>query len=128
MCGIVGFASKKADYDKQAVLKEMMDRIAHRGPDGEGSYLDDGVALGHRRLSIIDLQGGAQPMYNEDGSMVVIFNGEIYNFQELKAQLEEKGHVFATRQRHGGAAARLRRVGQEPAAAASGYVYLCAVG
>ena len=97
MCGIVGFASKKADYDKQAVLKEMMDRIAHRGPDGEGSYLDDGVALGHRRLSIIDLQGGAQPMYNEDGSMVVIFNGEIYNFQELKAQLEEKGHVFATR-------------------------------
>lgn len=97
MCGIVGFASKKADYDKQAVLKEMMDRIAHRGPDGEGSYLDEGVALGHRRLSIIDLQGGAQPMYNEDGSMVVIFNGEIYNFQELKAQLEEKGHVFATR-------------------------------
>ena len=97
MCGIVGFASKKADYDKQAVLKEMMDRIAHRGPDGEGSYLDDGVALGHRRLSIIDLQGGAQPMYNEDGSMVVIFNGEIYNCQELTAQLEEKGHGLATR-------------------------------
>ena len=91
MCGIVGFASKKADYDKQAVLKEMMDRIAHRGPDGEGSYLDDGVALGHRRLSIIDLSGGSQPMQDVDGELCIVFNGEIYNFAELRQELLQAG-------------------------------------
>ncbi|MBQ8646908.1 MAG: asparagine synthase (glutamine-hydrolyzing) [Oscillospiraceae bacterium] len=97
MCGIVGFASRSKEYDKQTVLNEMMQAIAHRGPDGEGSFVDEAVALGHRRLSIIDLEGGAQPMYNETGSLVVVFNGEIYNFQQLKAELQELGHTFATR-------------------------------
>ena len=62
----------------------MADLIIHRGPDGEGYYVDDQVALVHRRLSIIDLEGGKQPMYNEDGSMVIVFNGEIYNYQALR--------------------------------------------
>ncbi len=75
----------------------MMDRIAHRGPDGQGQFLEGPVALGQRRLSIIDLEGGKQPMYNEDGSLVVVFNGEIYNFQELTEELKAAGHTFATR-------------------------------
>lgn len=94
MCGIVGFASN--EKDKQTIIKKMADKIAHRGPDEEGYYVDDTVALGHRRLSIIDLKSGGQPMFNEDKSMVIIFNGEIYNFQELKKELIEKGHVFST--------------------------------
>ena len=94
MCGIVGFTSRRAE--KEGVLKAMMDAIAHRGPDGEGQYIDEGVALGHRRLSIIDLEGGRQPMFNENGRLVCIFNGEIYNFQALRAELEAAGHTFAT--------------------------------
>ena len=70
--------------------------IAHRGPDGAGEYYADGVALGHRRLSIIDLAGGTQPMFNEDKTLAVVFNGEIYNFMELRGELAEAGHVFAT--------------------------------
>ena len=95
MCGIVGFVGARADMED--VLQGMMDAIAHRGPDGQGRYIDGPVALGHRRLSIIDLEGGKQPMFNEDGSLVCIFNGEIYNFQELKAELLAAGHIFATR-------------------------------
>ena len=93
MCGIVGFIDKK--LEKQ-VLEAMMEKIAHRGPDGSGIYLDDIVALGHCRLSIIDAEGGAQPMKNEDGNLICVFNGEIYNFKELRKELEEMGHVFAT--------------------------------
>ena len=78
MCGIVGFCGRRAD--REEILKAMMDAIAHRGPDGEGSYFGDGVALGHRRLSIIDIEGGRQPMFNEDKRLAVVFNGEIYNF------------------------------------------------
>ena len=74
----------------------MMKAILHRGPDGEGSFTDDSVALGHRRLSIIDLEGGKQPMYNEDGSMVIVFNGEIYNYQALREELIAAGHTFAS--------------------------------
>ncbi len=77
MCGIAGYISDKVD---KKVLKAMTDRIAHRGPDAEGFYLDDNIALGHRRLSIIDLSTGKQPMYNSDKSIVIVFNGEIYNF------------------------------------------------
>lgn len=95
MCGIVGFSDTR--NDKQQILKDMMDRIVHRGPDGEGSFVEGAVALGHRRLSIIDLEGGAQPMTNEDGSVVVVFNGEIYNFQPLMEELKQAGHTFATR-------------------------------
>lgn len=94
MCGIVGFLSKNKDKNEQ--LSKMLDRIIHRGPDAEGKYIDDEIALGHRRLSIIDLSSGSQPMFNEDNNLVVIFNGEIYNYQELKEDLKNSGHVFKT--------------------------------
>ena len=95
MCGITGFVGARADA--QEILTAMMDAIAHRGPDGQGQYFDGPVALGQRRLSIIDLEGGKQPMFNEDGTLVVVFNGEIYNFQELSDELKAAGHTFATR-------------------------------
>jgi asparagine synthase (glutamine-hydrolysing) len=98
MCGIAGVLY--ADPDRPAdpaVLKAMGEAIAHRGPDGEGFWAEPGVGLVHRRLSIIDLSGGGQPLGNEDGSVQVVFNGEIYNFQELRADLEARGHRFRTR-------------------------------
>ena len=95
MCGIAGFVGARADM--QEILQKMTDRIAHRGPDGEGHYIDGPAALGHRRLSIIDLEGGRQPMFNEDGSLAVVFNGEIYNFQPLREELIAAGHTFSTR-------------------------------
>ncbi len=95
MCGIVGFVDKRNKEEKQRFIKKMADRIKHRGPDGEGYYVDDKVALGHRRLSIIDLSLGSQPMYNETEDIVIVFNGEIYNYIELKNELKEK-HTFKT--------------------------------
>lgn len=95
MCGIVGFVDNIKKAEKKKVIKKMADRIIHRGPDGEGYFTDDFVALGHRRLSILDLNGGSQPMYNEDHRIVIVFNGEIYNYQELKKELEEN-HQFKT--------------------------------
>lgn len=93
MCGFVGFTGHVGN--DEAVLTAMMDRIIHRGPDMGGMHIDGGVALGFRRLSILDLtEAGAQPMGNEDGSVFIVFNGEIYNFQELRAQLEAAGHTF----------------------------------
>ena len=98
MCGITGFARAHHDAEEaRRIVKAMADRIVYRGPDGEGYYVDDQVALGHRRLSIIDLEGGKQPMFNEDGSLAVIFNGEIYNFQSLRKELIAAGHTFSTR-------------------------------
>ena len=94
MCGIAGYVSNSGI--SKDVLKAMTDRIAHRGPDGEGFYTDDTCALGHRRLAIIDLVTGDQPIYNEDQSIVVVFNGEIYNFQELRENLKQSGHAFQT--------------------------------
>lgn len=94
MCGIVGYVSN--EKNKKTIIKKMADRIIHRGPDGEGYYVDKNVALGHRRLSIIDLENGSQPMFNEDESMVIIFNGEIYNYPELKKELKKSKHVFKT--------------------------------
>ena len=94
MCGIVGFTGLREK--REEILKAMMDAIAHRGPDGEGSYFGQEVALGHRRLSILDLEGGAQPMFNEDKALSVVFNGEIYNFMELRDELIQKGHTFAS--------------------------------
>lgn len=96
MCGFVGFIDKLNKDEKQKTIKLMADRIIHRGPDQEGYYIDDNIALGHRRLSIIDLASGTQPMFNEDKSIVVVFNGEIYNYQEIKNELETKGHEFKT--------------------------------
>ncbi len=93
MCGFVGFTNYIKDDG--TVLENMMNRIVHRGPDSAGKYVDDNVALGFRRLSIIDLSEGDQPMFNEDKSLVLTFNGEIYNFMELREELIEKGHTFA---------------------------------
>ena len=93
MCGIAGFVNKNIK-NKEEVIKKMADRIKYRGPDGEGYFIDDDVALAHRRLSIIDLSTGSQPMYNEDNSIVIVFNGEIYNFVELKDELKNNGHKF----------------------------------
>ena len=95
MCGIVGFVGARADM--QEILQGMMDAIAHRGPDGQGQFIEGPAALGQRRLSIIDLEGGKQPMFNEDGSLVCIFNVEIYNLQTLSKELIAAGHTFATR-------------------------------
>lgn len=94
MCGIVGLVTKK---EKENTIKLMSDRIKHRGPDGDGYFIDGDVALGHRRLSTIDLSTGDQPMFNEDGSVVTVFNGEIYNYQELKEELIALGHDFKTK-------------------------------
>ena len=74
----------------------MADRIAHRGPDQDEYYVDDKVSLGFRRLSIIDLEGGSQPIFNEDKTKVLVFNGEIYNYQSLREELLQKGHIFST--------------------------------
>ncbi len=95
MCGIVGVCNLDGEPIPQVLLKEMTDVMAHRGPDGEGHYLDDSVALGHRRLAIIDLSpAGHQPMTNEDGNTVLVYNGELYNYQKLRAQLIALGHCF----------------------------------
>ncbi len=88
MCGIVGFVSH--DKNKKKIIKDMAQLINHRGPDGEGYYTEGDVALGHKRLSIVDLSNGMQPMYNENKDIVVVYNGEIYNYPELKEQLEGK--------------------------------------
>jgi asparagine synthase (glutamine-hydrolysing) len=98
MCGIAGlFDTKGSRPFPAAVVRGMTDAIAHRGPDGEGFHLEPGVALGHRRLAIIDLAGGAQPMRSADGALTIVYNGEIYNFAELRAQLQAKGARFVTR-------------------------------
>lgn len=95
MCGIAGYISEKKPTKK--IIKAMTDRIAHRGPDGEGFYLDDNIALGHRRLAILDLTTGDQPIYNEEKDVVVVLNGEIYNYQELREELKKKKHKFVTK-------------------------------
>lgn len=97
MCGIAGIAchDPAAKLDP-ACIEQMCAVMEHRGPDDAGTFIEPGIALGHRRLSIIDLQGGAQPMANEDGLIQIVFNGEIYNFKQLRAELETAGHVFRT--------------------------------
>lgn len=97
MCGICGIFDFKGERVQRELVQKMSNAIRHRGPDGEGQYVCNRVGLGHRRLSIIDLEGGNQPITNEDNSLHVIFNGEIYNFIELREELEKKGHVFKTR-------------------------------
>jgi asparagine synthase (glutamine-hydrolysing) len=98
MCGITGIVyidkERKADA---AILKNMADSIFHRGPDDEGYYLNNNVGLGFRRLSIIDLSTGHQPLSNEDQSIWIVFNGEIYNYKELQDDLIRQGHVFRTK-------------------------------
>ena len=98
MCGITGIFDLRERRPVNRSLLEAMNRTqSHRGPDGEGYHLEPGVGLGHRRLSIIDIEGGHQPLFNEDGSVAVTYNGEIYNFKEIRDELAAKGHVFKTR-------------------------------
>ncbi len=98
MCGIAGMVYTDPGHPvDRALLRRMTDTMVHRGPDAEGFHIGLGVGLGHRRLSIIDLATGDQPVFNEDRTVAVVFNGEIYNFQELRAGLEARGHRFATR-------------------------------
>ena len=96
MCGICGIFDRSGKSIDAKLLDEMTAIIRHRGPDGEGRLVDGQVGLGHRRLSIIDVGGGAQPIGNEDGSLQIVFNGEIYNFIELRKELESSGHSFKT--------------------------------
>lgn len=100
MCGFIGFTG--IIDRREDVIRRMADRIIHRGPDSDGYHIsgentNDSITLGFRRLSIIDLSDGSQPMYNEDGSVVIVYNGEVYNFMELRDELIAKGHVFRTR-------------------------------
>jgi asparagine synthase (glutamine-hydrolysing) len=96
MCGIAGWYDSQGVQDRELLLEKMLSVLIHRGPDDEGCYLNGPVALGSRRLSIIDVAGGHQPIANEDSTVWVVLNGEIYNFRELRRELESKGHVFAT--------------------------------
>ena len=95
MCGIAGIVSP--DPHRDIAMRRMLDALSHRGPDGEGIHHDEHATLGHRRLSIIDLSGAAaQPMLSADGRLAISYNGEIYNFREVRTELESKGHVFRT--------------------------------
>ena len=96
MCGISGIYDRSGKHIEHATLERMTKVLGHRGPDGEGYFLDGKIGLGHRRLSIIDVTGGAQPMFNEDKSLQIVFNGEIYNFIELRHELRSFGHQFRT--------------------------------
>src|SRR5690242_18219477 len=95
MCGIAGFLLREEAADASTV-RLMCDRIRHRGPDDEGYYVEGGCGLGMRRLSVIDLNTGHQPISNEDRTVWVVFNGEIYNHHELREHLTQRGHIFRT--------------------------------
>lgn len=94
MCGYVGFVSN--NNNKKELIDKMLEKIIHRGPDSTSSYTDEFIAIGFARLSIIDLENGTQPMFNEDKSLILVFNGEIYNYLELREELIKKGHIFTT--------------------------------
>src|SRR5499425_2171502 len=94
MCGITGVVGSLRT--ERATLQRMNDQLRHRGPDGEGTFWAEQVGLAMRRLAIIDLNSGDQPIFNEDRSVCVVYNGEIYNFRELRSDLERRGHQFAT--------------------------------
>lgn len=95
MCGFCGFTGQIATPEE--ILEKMKNKIIHRGPDSGGSHIDNGIAMGFRRLSFVDLEGGSQPIYNETKDMVITFNGEIYNHHEIREELEAKGHVMGSR-------------------------------
>src|SRR6266852_5638665 len=98
MCGICGkFMLDREAYVPEVLVKAMADAITHRGPDDEGFYISGQIGLGFRRLSIIDLSGGHQPLSNEDGTVWIVFNGEIYNYRTLRQELVSKGHIFKTK-------------------------------
>ena len=95
MCGFCGFVNSTIE-NRDLILKDMMDSIAHRGPDSSGEYCDHFINMGFRRLSFLDLEAGAQPLYNEDNRFTLTYNGEIYNYQEIREDLLQKGHIFKT--------------------------------
>src|SRR5215468_8465298 len=97
MCGIAGLFSLRGKPVSESEVQGMCDAMVHRGPNDEGYYAGSGIVLGMRRLSIIDLDGGRQPVRNEDGTIWVVFNGEIYNFKTLRASLIRRGHHFYTK-------------------------------
>ncbi|MEG1426712.1 MAG: asparagine synthase (glutamine-hydrolyzing), partial [Oscillospiraceae bacterium] len=97
MCGFAGYIHSNAVIMHEEVIRAMADRIIHRGPDDGQYYVDESISLGFRRLSIIDLEGGRQPILNEDKSLVLVFNGEIYNYQPLREELLKRGHIFTTK-------------------------------
>ncbi|HEX4426003.1 MAG TPA: asparagine synthetase B, partial [Terriglobales bacterium] len=96
MCGIAGIVGGAPGSVDTETIHRMCQAIVYRGPDDEGIFVKDGVGLGMRRLSIIDLAGGHQPVFNEDRTIWTVFNGEIYNFPELRKELEDRGHRFYT--------------------------------
>src|SRR4051794_25875956 len=96
MCGIAGWITTDLGKPHEATLHSMCDAIRHRGPDSEGTFIEEGVALGARRLRIIDLVASEQPVTNADGSITIVFNGEIYNFLEMRSELEALGCQFHT--------------------------------
>src|SRR3979411_1447755 len=96
MCGICGVIGIERTEQAETITRRMMEAIRHRGPDEDGLLVAPSAALGMRRLSIIDLPGGHQPVFNEAGNVAVVYNGEIYNFRQLRATLEARGHVFRT--------------------------------
>ena len=97
MCGICGFiGEEKAMEEKQRILEDMLGTIRHRGPDGKGICMDNTAAMGFCRLSLVDPEGGAQPMKNESGDITLVFNGEIYNHRELRSELVRAGHRFSS--------------------------------
>ena len=98
MCGICGFTGQLEE--RENTLQKMTEVITHRGPDSDGYYVDDYIAMGFRRLSIIDLENGDQPITNEAGNLILTFNGEIYNYKEIRKELEELGHHFTTTYRN----------------------------
>ena len=96
MCGIVGFVKNNSHSAEREILERMNNCIVHRGPDDDGFYVNGSVGLAMRRLSIIDIAHGKQPIHNRDKTKWIVFNGEIYNFQELRTDLEKRGHKFYT--------------------------------
>ena len=96
MCGITGCMTQDGAAVDEGLLRKMTDAIHHRGPDGDGYFVGGDIGLGHKRLSIIDLAGGHQPMYSPGKEFVLSYNGEIYNFQSLRRELEGLGHQFST--------------------------------
>ena len=96
MCGIAGIINCQESLHGEEILNAMCGALRHRGPDGYGSFCAPGVFIGHRRLAVIDLETGAQPLYSEEKDLVLAVNGEIYNYRELRRELESKGHTFAT--------------------------------
>ena len=97
MCGIAGVARSEPEGVRESMLARMAHALAHRGPDGRGVWADEWAGLAHTRLSVVDLAAGAQPLPNEDGQVLVTYNGEIYNHADLRRELEALGHVFRTR-------------------------------